>query len=41
MKVVIIKLKERMNPTEEPQKALKKNSYPEGKPHCSKIELAL
>jgi len=30
-----------MNPTEEPQKALKKNSYPEGKPYRLRIELAL
>jgi len=41
MRVVITEFKERIKLLKEPKEALKKNSYPEGKPYCCRIELAL
>jgi len=41
MRVIINELKERIKLLKEPKEALKKNSYPEGKPYCCRIELAL
>ena len=38
---VIAELKERVNLTKEPKGILKKSGYPEGKPYCCRIELAL
>jgi len=41
LRVIINELKERIKLLKGPKEALKKNSYPEGKPYCCRIELAL